>query len=132
MMNFNQALAVLKKDEEEERNWRSARAKLADVLESAMAAHTALEPVTQQKAALESDVAALRVAFTKLDQDHQRLQTQYGQLDHDYRTKQQVLEATLSATRAEVAAAQQLKRDTETQLAKITADWQLKTNQPTA
>ena len=132
MMNFNQALAVLKKDEEEERNWRSARAKLTEVLESAIAAHTALEPVMQQKAALESDVAALRTAFKTLDQDYQRLQAQYGQLDHEYRTKQQALDSTLTTTRAEVAAAQQLKRDTEAQLAKITADWHLKTGHPVA
>ena len=131
-MNFNQALAVLKKDEEEERNWRSARAKLTEVLESAMAAPTALELVTHQKSALEADVAALRTAFTTLDQDYQRLQTQYGQLDHEHRTKQQALDSTLTTTRAEVAAAQQLKRDTETQLAKITADWHLKTGHPVA
>ncbi|TKB72530.1 MAG: hypothetical protein E8D46_13040 [Nitrospira sp.] len=132
MMNFNQALAVLKKDEEEERNWRSARAKLADVLESAMAAHTALETVTKQKAELEADVAALRGVFTQLDADYQALRAQHGQLDREHRAKQQALDATLTTTRAEVAAAQQLKRDTEAQLAKITADWHLKTNQPTA
>jgi hypothetical protein len=131
MMNFNQALAVLKKDEEEERNWRSARAKLADVLESAMAAHTALEPVTQQKAALEYDVAALRTAYGKLDADYTALQQSYGQLEAAHRTKKQTLDDSLATTRGEVAAAQQLKRDTEAQLAKITADWHLKTHQPT-
>ena len=131
-MNFHAALAILKKDEEEERNWRSARAKLAEVLTAAIAADGALEPVRKQQQQLDADVAALRTAFTTLDQDYQRLQTQYGQLDHEYRTKQQALDSTLTTTRAEVAAAQQLKRDTETQLAKITADWHLKTGHPVA
>jgi chromosome segregation ATPase len=131
-MNFNQAITILRKDEEEERNWRSARGKLAEVLEAAMAADRALEPVTKQKQALESDVAALRATYAKLDGDYQTLQKHYKQLDDEYRVKTQSLEATLSAVRAEVAAAQQLKWDTEAQLAKITADWHLKTNHPTA
>ncbi len=131
MMNFNQALAVLKKDEEEERNWRSARAKLADVLESAMAANTALEPVTQHKAALESDVAALRASFAKLDGDFQMLQRRHARLDEEHQAKQHALEASLSTARADLAAVEQLKRDTEVQLAELTTKWNLKAGQPT-
>ena len=128
-MNFNQALTILKKDEEEERNWRSARAKLAEVVEAAIAADVALESAKMQKTALESDVAVLRTAYGKLDADYTALQQSYGQLEAAHRTKKQTLDDSLATTRGEVAAAQQLKHDTEAQLAKITADWHLKTGQ---
>lgn len=132
MMTFHQALAILKKDEEEERNWRSARAKLAEVVAAAIEADTALQPVTKQKQALESDVAALRTDVATLNADYQRLQKSYGQLDAEHRARKQQLEATLSTVLAELAAAQQLKHDTEEQLATITAKWQLKTGHAAA
>ena len=129
MMNFNQALAVLKKDEEEERNWRSARAKLTEVLAAAIAADVALEPVTQQKAALESDVAALRASFAKLDGDFQMLQRRHARLDEEHQAKHHALDASLSTARADLAAVEQLKRDTEVQLAELTTKWHLKMGQ---
>lgn len=121
MMTTAEALTILRKDAEEERNWRSARAKLTEVLEAATAAHTGLEPVTKQKAALESDVAALRTAFNTLTQNYESYQKQYGQLDQEYRTRKQQLELTLSAVLADLAAAQQLKQETEGQLAALKA-----------
>lgn len=39
MMTFTDALAIMKKDEEEERNWRSARSKLTELLTTCLNAH---------------------------------------------------------------------------------------------
>ena len=83
------------------------------------------DAATREHRAVEADVAALRTAFTKLDQDYQSLQTQYGRLDQEHRAKQAQLDASLSTVRTELAAAQKLKHETEEQLAAITAKWNL-------
>ena len=103
--------------------------KLPDAFDEVEGLEARLATAKRDTRTVEADAVTVRAALTKLDQDYQRLQAQYGQLDQEYRSKQQALDSTLTATRAEVAAAQQLKHDTEAQLAKITADWHLKTGQ---
>jgi chromosome segregation ATPase len=98
----------------------------AERLESRIAA------AKRELVTVESDVAALRATFATLDANYAVLQKSYGQLDAEHRTKKQSLEATLSTVRAELTAAQQLKLDTEEQLATITAKWHLKTGQAMA
>lgn len=120
-MTNTEALAVLAKDVEEDKNWRSARSKLTEVLTAAIAADATCHTLTRQHTSLESDIAALRAVFSKLDADYQALQKQYGQLDQEHRAKKQQLDATLRPLLAEVVAAQTLKQDTEEQLAKISA-----------
>jgi chromosome segregation ATPase len=70
---------------------------------------------------VDAQMTASKLAAAKLDSDYRDLQVRYGQLDAEYRDKQAQLEASLSTLLAEVAAAQDLKRETEQQLAAISA-----------
>ena len=106
--------------------------KLPDAFEAIEGAEVQLATVKKEQLRVEADVAATRATFAKLDADMQRLQVRYAQLDQEYHAKQQALEARLSTTRAELTAAQALKRETEEQLATITAKWHLKTGQAAA
>lgn len=106
--------------------------KLPDAFEQVEGLEVQLATAKKEKLAVESDLAALKASLAKLGEDYQRLQSRYAQLDADYRAKKESLEATLSTTLADLATAQQLKQDTEAQLAKITADWHLKTGHPVA
>ena len=86
----------------------------------------------KEHARVEADITALKTAYTTLDGDYQMLQASYRQLDAKHREEKARLDATLTAVLAKVAAAQQLKHDTEEQLATITAKWHLKTGHAAA
>jgi chromosome segregation ATPase len=105
---------------------------LGDAFDDAERLEGRIAAAKKEKLAVEADIAASRAAFNKLDGDFQKLQASYSQLDAKHREEKARLDSTLSATRAELAAAQQLKHDTEEQLATITAKWHLKTGQATA
>ena len=120
-MNVHEALAVLRKDEEEDRNWRSARSKLTELLTACVAAEATERTLTQRHASLESDVATSRAALSTLDADYQVLQKQYGQLDQQYRDKKQTLEASLNTVRGDLDAANQLKQELDDALALLKA-----------
>lgn len=87
--------------------------KLPEAFDEAERLDVRLATAKREQLQVEADIAASRAAFAKLDGDFQTLQRQYAELDAEYRTKQQALETTLRTTRAEVAAAQTLKQDTE-------------------
>lgn len=106
--------------------------KLPEAFDEIGRLETRLAEAQQEHRKAEADVVASRATFLKLDADVQRLQAQYAQLDQEYRAKKQALDATLTTTQAEIAAAQALKQETEEQLASITAKWQLKTGQAAA
>lgn len=48
-MTYQDAIAVLKKDEEEDRSWRSARSKLQELFHEAEGAHRTVAAATQQR-----------------------------------------------------------------------------------
>lgn len=106
--------------------------KLPDAFDQVEGLEVRLATAKREKLTVEADVAAMRAVFVKLDLDYQSLQKQYGQLDQEYRVKQRQLESTLNTVQTELAAAQQLKHDTEEQLASITAKWHLKMGQASA
>ena len=104
--------------------------KLPEAFDEVEALEVRLATAKREQLTVVADIAALRATFAKLDGDYQTLQKRYTQLDGEYRTKEQQIEDSLSTARAELAATQQLKRDTEAQLAELTAKWSLKTGQP--
>ena len=58
-MDFKEALAVFKKYEEEERNWRSARQKITELLETVERADAVMREHLRQKGELEASLARL-------------------------------------------------------------------------
>lgn len=95
-LDFNEALKVLDKEHEEEKNWRSARARIGEVLRAARDA---------QKIILEADG---RKAVAQADVD--RLAKEKAALEHSIKVLPVEVDAAkkvLLATRAQVEAARQ-------------------------
>jgi chromosome segregation ATPase len=122
-MTYDEAITTIRKDIEEEKNWRSARQKMHEVLNAALEAQHEVQSLASKRALLE----VLTTKQATLQRSIDERQAQMDQLDADYSTKKQDLDARLSTARAEVEAAKKLKQDTEAQLAAITASWHLKT-----
>jgi hypothetical protein len=70
-MNFTEALAVLRKDEEEDRNWRSARSKLTELLTACLAA--------------DAELAGKAAQSQSLDQQIERKQAELGHVEEHVR-----------------------------------------------
>lgn len=94
---------------------------LPEAFEQVEGLEVSLATAKKEKQIVESDTAALKTTFAKLDGDYQRLQTQYASLDEEYRDKRQQLEDSLVGLRADLAAGQLLRQETEDQLAALKA-----------
>lgn len=93
--------------------------KLPDAFNEAEGLEVRLATAKQELRDVDSQIAASKLGASQLDKDYQELQTRYGQLDADYRQKEADLKSSLSTLLAAVAAAQQLKEETEQQLTAI-------------
>ena len=100
-MNFAEAVAVLKKDVEEDKNWRSARAKLAEVVEAAMTADASLQACCDKEAQLRASVAALEHHRDELQRTILDQQRQIATFADDLAKKQQLEASTLADVRAQ-------------------------------
>jgi hypothetical protein len=87
--------------------------KLPEAFEQVEGLEVSLATAKKEKQLVESDTAALRATFAKLDADYRQLQTLYAGLDGTYRAKKEQLELTLSTVLGDLAEAQQLKQEAE-------------------
>lgn len=67
MMTFTDALAIMKKDEEEERNWRSARSKLTELLTTCLNAHDEWVGKSAQVEALDRTIQMKQAELTRVE-----------------------------------------------------------------
>ncbi len=85
------ALAVLRKDAEEEKNWRSARSKLTEVLEAALTADAKVKSCTR--------LVQLEAQRTELQCEVDEVKRQLKTFAAGLAEKRQVEENTLNETR---------------------------------
>ncbi len=100
-MTTAEALAVLRKDAEEDRNWRSATAKLAEVLEAALNADASMQACCEKEAPIRASVAALETHSAELQRTILDQQHQIATFAADLAKKKQLEASALAEVRAQ-------------------------------
>lgn len=118
-MHFAEALTILRKDAEEERNWRSARSKIQEVLEAAIQADSSLQACCDKEARSGASVAALETQRDALHRTLLDLQRQVSTCDATLAEKKQDEAAALAEVRAQRQAEDSKLADVRTQLAEL-------------
>ena len=114
-MTFDEAVTVIRKDIEEDNNWRSARSKMHETLNAALAAQHEL----QQHPAKLAEVAALTTKLAALLQLIEDRQAQLDRLDADYRTKEQAKQHRLTVLDEQIQLKEQKLAGIEARLDKL-------------
>ena len=99
-MDFTEALKILRKDEEEDRNWRSARQKLTELLQVAEEAKRTLDKFQQQKEHLEASISHLTTQEANLHRAVTGLKAEVDGYKDKLRVNMQEEERTLAGVRA--------------------------------
>jgi len=115
-MEIQDAIKVLKKDVEEEKNWRSARLKMIEVLETVDRGAADLAQLEARKRALHEDCARLGAEQTSLQHSVKRLQQEVSGWKADLAAKEKLKAERCCSIDEEIAAKERRLAELNTEL----------------
>jgi hypothetical protein len=102
MLTNHEAIQILKKDVEEEKNWRSARGRLFEVLESAEAAQGVLATLDKTRREHTSTIEALEKRISDLARSEKTARDATEQAIKDKKAAELDRDKTLARIRVEI------------------------------
>ncbi len=115
-MTVSESLVVLRKDAEEDNNWRSARTKMIEVLESLQSAESRLQAIVTDEANLRASCATLNQQRDDLNATMIDLRGKIARFADDLAEKQKLEQAALADVRAAREAEEQKLADVQEKL----------------